>query len=59
MPSVSRLQHRFMEIAKHDKQFAEQHHIPQKVAREFVEADKREGRYQDSKSETDKSSPKK
>lgn len=58
MPSVSRLQHRFMQIASHDKKFAEQHHIPQKVAKEFVDADRRAGKFQDS-SIADKSPQKK
>lgn len=39
MPSRSAPQHRFMEAAAHDPTFAAEHHIPQSVAREFVQAD--------------------
>jgi hypothetical protein len=41
MPSKSEKQHKFMEIAAHDKEFADAHGIDQKVAREFIEADKK------------------
>jgi hypothetical protein len=41
MPSKSAQQHRFMEAAAHNPQFAEKAGIPQKVAKEFVVADKR------------------
>lgn len=41
MPSVSPRQSRTMKAAAHDKKFAERMDIPQKVAREFVAADKR------------------
>lgn len=40
MPSKSAKQHRFMELAAHDAAFAKAHGIDQKVAREFVEADR-------------------
>lgn len=41
MPSESRRQHRTMEAAAHDKEFAEKLGIPQSVAREYVDADER------------------
>jgi len=41
MPSKSAQQHRFMEAAAHKSVFAEKAGIPQKVAKEFVAADKR------------------
>ena len=41
MPSVSKKQARTMRAAAHDKAFAKRMEIPQSVAREFVEADKR------------------
>ena len=41
MPSKSASQHRFMEAASHSKEFAKKAGIPQKVAKEFVSADKR------------------
>ncbi len=41
MPSKSAKQHRFMQIAAHDKSFAAMVGISQKVAREFLAADKR------------------
>jgi hypothetical protein len=41
MPSKSAKQARTMRAAAHDKGFAKKMGIPQKVAREFVEADKR------------------
>lgn len=44
MPSKSAKQHRFMEIAAHDKSFAKKADIPQSVAREFVAADSRKDR---------------
>jgi hypothetical protein len=39
MPSVSAKQHRTMEAAAHDPEFAKKMGIPMKVAKEFVEAD--------------------
>ena len=39
MPSKSEKQHRFMEAAAHNPAFAAKAHIPQAVAKEFVEAD--------------------
>ena len=41
MPSKSAQQHRFMEAAAHNTAFAEKAGIPQKVAKEFVAADKK------------------
>jgi len=40
MPSHSKKQHNFMEAIAHSKAFADKVHIPQKVGRDFVEADK-------------------
>jgi hypothetical protein len=41
MPSESLPQKHTMQAAAHDKKFADKMGIPQSVAREFVEADKR------------------
>lgn len=41
MPSTSKKQKRFMQAASHDAKFAKKAGIPQKVAREYVQADKR------------------
>ncbi|QDB71106.1 hypothetical protein CPT_Moabite_074 [Serratia phage Moabite] len=41
MPSTSKKQEQFMAAAAHDKEFAEEAGIPQKVAKEFHNADKR------------------
>lgn len=41
MPSKSAKQHRFMEAAAHSQKFAAKARIPQKVAKEFVAADKK------------------
>ena len=41
MPSVSAKQKRTMQAAKHDPKFAKRLGIPQKVARDFVAADKK------------------
>jgi hypothetical protein len=41
MPSKSPKQRRTMQAAKHNKAFAKKLGIPQKVAREFVRADKK------------------
>lgn len=54
MPSVSPKQHRTMEAAKHDPDFAKKVGIPHKVARDFVAADKAEGKYQGAKSQPKK-----
>ena len=44
MPSKSAKQARTMRAAAHDKGFAKKMAIPQKVAREFVAADRAKGR---------------
>ena len=41
MPSKSQKQHNFMVMACKDPEFAKKHNIDQKVACEFVEADKK------------------
>lgn len=46
MPSVSKKQHRTMQAAAHNPAFAKKVGIPQSVARDFSEADKRQGKYQ-------------
>jgi len=43
MPSKSDKQHKFMEAVAHDKKFAQKVNVPQKVGKEFVNADKRQG----------------
>lgn len=43
MPSKSWKQHKLMEKAAHDAEFAKEHHIDQAVAQEFIEADKKAG----------------
>ena len=40
MPSKSQKQHNLMEAVAHSKAFAEKVDIPQKVGKEFIEADK-------------------
>jgi len=49
MPSKSYKQHKLMLAAAHSPSFAKKVGIPQSVAREFVEADKRLGRFQKKK----------
>lgn len=44
MPSKSAKQARTMRAAAHDTSFAKRVGIPQKVAREFVKADKKKGK---------------
>lgn len=44
MPSKSAKQHRMMEGAAHDRAFAKKVGVPQKVAKEFVAADKAAGK---------------
>lgn len=41
MPTVSEKQRKFMQAAKHSKEFAKKAGIDQKVAEEFIEADKK------------------
>lgn len=43
MPSKSPAQHRLMEAAAHSAKFAAKTGVPQKVAKEFVAADKSKG----------------
>lgn len=45
MPSRSQAQHRAMEAAAHDRKTAEEMGIPQKVAREFADADEHSGQW--------------
>jgi hypothetical protein len=45
MPSKSSRQHRFMEAAAHNPAFAKKAGVPQKVAKEFVAADKAAGKF--------------
>ncbi len=40
MPSTSAKQHRFMEAAAHNPEFAKKAGIPQSVAQEYIQADK-------------------
>ena len=49
MPSKSEKQKRTMAAAAHDEEFAEKVGIPQDVAKEFHEADKKEARKKDGK----------
>lgn len=42
MPSKSEKQKRFMQAVAHSPEFAKEVGVPQKVGKEFVEADKRE-----------------
>lgn len=44
MPSKSPAQAKLMRIAAHDPKFAKRVGVPQKVAREFNQADKRAGK---------------
>ena len=44
MPSKSKAQHKLMEAAAHSKAVAKKTGVPQKVAKEFVAADKRKKR---------------
>jgi hypothetical protein len=41
MPSKSPAQKKLMQAAAHNKEFAKKAGVPQKVAKEFVKADKR------------------
>lgn len=49
MPSKSQKQHDFMKIASKNKDFADKNNISQDVAKEFVDADKKVGKYQTTK----------
>ncbi len=57
MPSRSQAQHDFMVICCKDKDFADKNGINQEVACEFVEADKKAGKWQKEKSEQKKKKP--
>lgn len=46
MPSSSQKQHDLMQAVAHSKELSEQTGIPQKVAKEFLEADKKAGKWQ-------------
>ena len=59
MPSKSAQQHRFMEAAAHNPAFAEKAGIPQKVAKEFVAADKRAAKKKAAKKKPAKKAAKK
>lgn len=45
MPSKSKKQHKTMCAAAHDKDFAKKVKIPQKVAKEYCNADKKSGKF--------------
>jgi hypothetical protein len=55
MPSKSAQQHRFMEAAAHNEQFAEKAGISRKVAKEFVAADKKIAKRTSAKRQSKKS----
>lgn len=44
MPSKSKRQAKFMQAAAHNPSFAKKANIPQSVAKEFNDADKRKGK---------------
>lgn len=44
MPTVSQAQHNFMEMVAHDPEAAKRVGVPQNVGRDFVEADKAQGK---------------
>jgi hypothetical protein len=45
MPSKSKKQERLMQAAAHNEKFSKKVGIPQDVAQEFVDADKKAGKY--------------
>lgn len=45
MPSTSQAQHNFMEMLAHNRNEAHKHGVPTRVAREFVAADKKSGKF--------------
>lgn len=49
MPSVSKKQHKFMQAVKHSPTFAKKAGVPQSVGRDFVAADKKQGKFQGKK----------
>ena len=44
MPSKSQKQKKFMNIAAHNKEFADKANIPQSVAKEFNDSDKKKNK---------------
>lgn len=44
MPTVSKKEHNFMEAVEHDPAFAKRAGVPQSVGKEFVAADKAQGK---------------
>jgi hypothetical protein len=46
MPSSTKRQHRFFEAVKHSPKLQRETGVSQKVADEYVEADKRAGKFQ-------------
>jgi hypothetical protein len=49
MPSKSNKQHRLMQAVAHNQKFAKEAGVPQKVGKDFVEADKRKAAKRGSK----------
>lgn len=49
MPSVSKAQHRLMQAVAKNPDFAKQVGISQKVGKEFMREDKKQGKYQGKK----------
>lgn len=49
MPSTSKRQHRMMEAVAHSPKFAKKVGIKQSVGRDFANADKKAGKYQEKK----------
>lgn len=45
MPSKTKKQHDLMEAVAHDPKFAAKAGIPQKVGKDFVDADKKSGKF--------------
>ena len=52
MPSKSKKQHDMMEGASHDKKYAKEMGVPQKVAKEYTDADKKSGKYKSKKNKS-------
>lgn len=59
MPSKSRKQHNLMAMVAHDPAAAKRLGIEQSVGREFIEADKRAGKYSRSTAKHDKAETRK
>jgi hypothetical protein len=49
MPSSSQAQHNFMEMLAHNAGQARKHGVPASVAKEFVSADKKSGKFRGKK----------